>query len=157
MKSNRVRLRFCIALIFISTNLGFAVAPQPLNSNLQGDIKSASKYRKGCKYRPETNPSRLVLQISVDPKHFSRNDMTALAQRLSRAFPREQLMTIAICDDYETAKDCGLLYHMGRSERSPSLRGFYEIDRASGKEGISFSTARDKPLNEIDIDLGKKP
>ena len=155
MKLNGIN--FCVALIFIYSCLAFTVSSKSLSPNFQGNVDNSPKYRKGCKDRPEADPQMFVLHISVDPKYFTRDGMTALARRLNKEFPSEQLMTVVICDDYQTAKSCGIVYDLLRREPPPGLRGFYEIDRRNGKEGISFSTARGKPLNEIDIELGNQP
>ena len=93
----------------------------------------------------------------MDSKHFNRDDMIALARRLNKDFRREQRVTFVICDEYETAKDPGVVYDLLRREPPPALRGFYEIDRVSGREGISFSTERGKPTSEIFVDLSKRP
>ncbi|MEA2203720.1 MAG: hypothetical protein QOE77_496 [Blastocatellia bacterium] len=98
-----------------------------------------------------------VAHISVEAKHFNRDEMIALARRLNKDFRREKLVSVVICDEYKTAKDHDIVYDLLRREPPPGLRGFYEIDRVSGKEGISFSTERGKPTGETYIDLTKMP
>jgi hypothetical protein len=157
MKTNHVYIRIYGALIgtFLCVLLG---AGQTSGICQRGkENKSVLKYRIGQKYRPELEPSRLVLHISIEPKHFNREDMTALAERLNIDFPREKRLTAAICDEYKVAKDPGIIYAVLMRERSPALRGFYELDRVSGKEVISFSPERGKPNVDIVISSSKIP
>lgn len=152
MKSKIIRARSYITIVAVSLCVSLTAFSKTVNSQ-QSESRGAPKYRIGDKYRPESNPSRLIIHISVDPKHFNRDDMIALARKLNKDFPREKQLTAAICDDYKTAKDPGIIYDLLRREPPPALRGFYDIDRVSGKEGIGFSTTRGKPLDEVSINF----
>jgi len=79
--------------------------------------------------------------------------MTALAHRLNEDFCNEKQLTVAICDNYEAAKDTHLIHALLVHEPNPGLRGAYDINRVTGKESISFSTKRGKPLDEVRISL----
>lgn len=157
MKVSKIHLCVCVKLISICLSIPLALSQTPGTCRPRNENKGAPKYRVGQKYRPETNPSRLVLHISVEPKHFNRDDMTALAKQLGKNFPRELRLSVAICDEYKTAKDPGIIYDVLMRESPPALRGFYELDRVSGKEVISFSTERGKPNDEIVINLSETP
>ncbi len=63
---------------------------------------------------------------------------------------------MAICDDYAEAKASDLIRDLIMHHPHPGLRGGYDLNRVEGTEGISFSTNRDKPLNEIEINLRKQ-
>lgn len=117
----------------------------------------APKYRIGRVRRDVLNNMPiLLLQISIAPEHFNRRDMTALAHQLNQEFCKEKQLNVAICDDYRAAKDTYLISDLLRHEPSPALRGAYDLNRITGREGISFSTERGRPLNEMDIDFDSK-
>lgn len=137
--------------------MSLTAGQKDVNCRQQNGNKSAPKYRIAYRDRTKANPSILEVHISIAPKHFNRDDMIALAGRLNKDFSREQRVTVVICDEYETAKDPAIVYDLLRRSPPLALRGFYEIDRVGGKEGISFSTNRGNPLDEVDIDLSKKP
>ncbi len=98
----------------------------------------------------------LRLQISVGAEYFDRKYMIALAERLNRDFCNEKQLAVAICDDYAEAKASDLIRDLIMHHPHPGLRGGYDLNRVEGTEGISFSTNRDKPLNEIEINLRKQ-
>lgn len=157
MKLNTNRLYFCAAITAICVCTSLTVGQKTINCQHQIENRGAPKYRIGYQERTKGKPSILVLYISIKPKHFNRDDMIALAKRLNKDFRRELQLNVVICDEYETAKDPGIIYDLLRREPPLALRGFYELDRVSGKEGISFSTERGKPMDEVDIDLSKVP
>lgn len=157
MKLKTICSCLCSILVITSVCVPFTFGQKPIICQRQSENKNPLKYRIGSKYRPETAPSMLIVHISIDPKYFNREDMIALARQLNKDFSREKQLTAAICDEYKTAKSRGIIYDLLRREPPTALRGFYEIDRTTGKEGISFSTERGKPLDEVDIDLSKKP
>lgn len=156
MKVKPICLYLCTASVFICVCLQLGIGQQDVTCRPQNRDKSAPKYRIGYRERTKSTPSILVVHISIEPKHFNRTDMSALARRLNEDFSKEPQLNAVICDEFETAKEPGIIYDLLRREPPLALRGFYELDRASRKEGISFSTARGKPLDEVDIDLSKE-
>lgn len=153
MKLNKNCLNLCAAIIALWVSLQFSTGREIVG--YQREHKAAPKYRIGYKWRTKENPSILVVQISINPDHFNREDMIALAQQLNKDFRREPKLNVAVCDEYQAAKSSGLINDLLMHRSPPALRAYYELDRVTGKEGISFSTARGKPLDEIDIDLSK--
>lgn len=116
------------------------------------DKLDAPKYRIGrVRHAVLNNMPILLLQISIEPEHFNRSDMSELAHRLNKDFCNEKQLNVAICDDYRAAKDTYLIHDLLTHETNPGLRGFYDLNRVAGKEGISFSTERGKPLDEVTI------
>jgi len=98
----------------------------------------------------------LLLQISVEPEHFNKADMMALARRLKGDFCKEKQLNVAICDDVRAAMDTHLIFDLLRNEPNAGLRGGYDLDRVNGKESISFSTKRGRPLDEVKINLANE-
>lgn len=135
--------------------MSFAGGQKAIDHQQQNGNKSAPKYRVAYRHRTKAQPPILEVHISIDPKHFNRNEMVALARQLNKDFLRAPRVTVVICDEYETAKYSGVVHDLLMGSPALALRGFYEINRVSGKEGISFSTERGKRLNEIEIDLVK--
>ena len=121
------------------------------------NLDRAPKYRIGRTERGvlDKNPI-LLLQISVDSTHFNRADMSALAERLRMDFCKETHLSVAICDDYSAAKDGLLLYGFFTHQRPGGLRGFYDLNRLTGKEGLSFSTERGRSVNEVELSFDSK-
>jgi len=122
-----------------------------------GDHRDTPAYRIGRIRRGVVNNERiLLLQISVKPARFNRSDMTALARQLNSDFRKEKNLNVAICDTFEAAKDTSLIYGLLTHQTHPVLRGFYDLNRVSGKEAISFSTQRGEPLDEVTINFNFK-
>lgn len=157
MKSDTIRSYLCATVTLIFICLEFTVAQETINCSHKALSNKAPKYRIGYRLRAKDKPSALRLHISIGPKYFNRADMIALAKHLNKDFQREKELDVVICDDYETAKSPGIIYDLLKREPPLALRGFYELDRGSSKEGISFSTERGKPLDEIDINLSSSP
>jgi hypothetical protein len=157
MKSTRIIMYSQAALILVSVLLASAVGQESVSRQRLNEANGSPKYRIAYRRRDNSAPTRLRLHISVEPKHFNRADMASLARRLNTDFRNEQELNVVICDEYKAAKSPGIIYDLLRREPPLALRGFYELDRAKGKEGISFSTERGKPLDEIDIDFSKEP
>jgi len=136
----------------LSSGFGQKIVKCPVNR--QGH---PIKYSVGRIRRASTNKvPTLLLQISVPAENFNRQDMTALAQQLKDRFCHEEHLNVALCDSHKAARDGLLIFNLLNHEADPALRGFYDLDRTSGKESIAFSTERGKSLNEIVIELGKK-
>jgi hypothetical protein len=111
-------------------------------------------YRMGIFNRTIRGAPTLVIQISLKPNFFNREDLTALAQQLKEDFCKEQSIHVSIFDDAKEAKSTALVYgYLSQGGETGALRGFYDLDRATGKEVITFTTKRNSPLNEVVIDL----
>ena len=145
LRITRAAICMCISL---------AVGPNVANSQQRNSEKSP-EYKIAYRTRTKGEPSLLQVHISIDAKHFNRHDMTALARRLNKHFRRELRVTVVICDRYEAARRPDVIHDLSIGAPPTALRGFYEIDRVAGRDGICFSTERGKPLDEIDIDLSK--
>ena len=113
------------------------------------------KYRLGKVKRMALDAETvLVLQISVASEQFNKEDMTALAGRLTKEFCHEKRLSVAITDRYDAAKSGDLIPDLLRGTPNPALRGAFNLDRETGKSSASFSTQRGRPLDEVHLDLG---
>jgi len=146
----RRRYKVIIAL----STLGFAVlagAQQPaMKCPPDSTPPTAPEYRIGLAgHGTKKFECELFLFISIDPSHFAREDMLALADRLNKDFCYERQLTAIILDDYYAAR------HPLRNTKKywAAERGKYHLDRDRREEYIKFSTARGKPWDEVVIDL----
>lgn len=91
-----------------------------------------------------------VVVVSVNPKHFNRDDMMALAKELNRKFQEKSKLKIGLSDDENVAR----LFATGRAEYSTyeaSERGRYYLDRTACTEYIQFSRQRGKPRQTVKL------
>ncbi len=109
----------------------------------------APEYRIGLASHSAKKGCELYLFISVDATHFVREDMVALAHQLNRDFCYEKRVSAIILDDYAAARSPfrNIKFYL------EAERGIYKLNRESGEQYIKFSTARDKPKDEVVIDL----
>lgn len=93
-----------------------------------------------------------VAVVSVDPKRFNREDMSALASQLNQEFADKRKLKVGLLDNENTAR----LFASGRAEYSTyetAERGRYYLDRTMCQEYIQFSTRRQKPMTKLAIRL----
>lgn len=111
----------------------------------------APDYRVGWRHYSVEGPKTLFIAVSIGSRHFSNDKMVALAHRLKQDFCHEKRLFVAILDDYKAARAFS-----STNEKQwfhNHWRGQYLLDRDSGKEEIGFSTASDKPRDEVKISL----
>lgn len=92
-----------------------------------------------------------VVVVSVNPKHFNRDDMTALAKELNRKFQEKSKLKVGLLDDENIAR----LFATGRAEYSTyetSERGRYYLDRVACREYIQFSSQKGKARQTVKLD-----
>ena len=46
----------------------------------------------------------MIIYISVDPQHFTRDKMVSVARHVNHDFPDEKRLSVTIFDDEETAR-----------------------------------------------------
>ena len=127
---------------------------QPSFVKCKTTLKNAPPYSLGTKSRTLDGPPTLLLQIGVKPKHFNREDMMLLGQRLGLELCQEERVHIGIFDDRSAAKDYGTIYaYLAQKTEPGPLRGFYDLDRVAKKATLQFCTKRNNPLDEVVIDL----
>ena len=84
-----------------------------------------------------------IVVVSVNPKHFNREDMTALAAKLKAEFTQNEKLKVGLLDDENVAR----LFVSGRLEYADyerSERGRYYLDRSKCKEYIRFVSETNK-------------
>lgn len=99
---------------------------------------------------PADKKRAAIVLVTVDPEHFNRVDMIALAAELNKEFSEQPRMKAALFDDENTVR----LFVAGGleiPELDKSQRGMYELDRIKCKEYIQFSTRKGRPRNETTI------
>lgn len=119
-----------------------------------GVVQSQAEVEKGPDYRiwhvakEKDQKGFITVVASVNPKHFNREDMSALAARLNKEFANVPKLKVGLVDDENAAR----LFVTGRLEY-PSFekaeRGRYYLDRQKCVEYIQFSTQRGKPRQTI--------
>jgi len=147
---NKVRVGL---LLLFAVLAAFTAAQQGPVKCPSEDVKpTGSAYRIGLAAHSKKNSCELYLYISVDPSRFVREDMLALAERLNHDFCYENQLIVILLDDYYAAR------HPLRNTKAywDAERGTYYLDRKTGRQFIKFSTSRDKPKDEVEIDLSFK-
>ncbi|HMG74094.1 MAG TPA: hypothetical protein VK582_11390 [Pyrinomonadaceae bacterium] len=134
--------------------VGFlTIGQKPIKCKHQNP-KAVPSYKVGWHDYNVEGPKTLFLAVSVRPRHFSKDEMVALAHRLNQDFCHEQRLNAALLDDYKAARAFS-----PTNERQwfyAHWRGQYLLDRDSGKEEITFSTAANKPRDEVRLNLSSR-
>lgn len=89
-----------------------------------------------------------TLVVSVDTRHFNRDDMTNLAKQLNKQFMEKPKLKVGLLDDENIAR----LFASGRVELSTyyeAERGRYYLDRTACRQYVEFSSKRGKPRETI--------
>ncbi len=121
-----------------------------VDSNVRVKYKLISENRN-------TLPSYiLMVDIVVKQKDFNREYMVRLANTLTTRYCHDKEISVAIFDDKKAAKTTDMWNYLLGKVESPSLRGFYSLDRDQKRTGIVFSTERGRPHNEVKIELPLK-
>ncbi len=113
--------------------------------------QAGPSYRVGWHDYNVEGPKTLFLAISTRDRSFSKDEMIGLAHSLKQDFCNEQRLNVAILDNYKAARAFSPTNE--KQWFHAHWRGQYLLDRASGKEEISFSTAPDKPKDEVKINF----
>jgi hypothetical protein len=117
-----------------------------------GDDAPCYRIRHVTYTSPEV-PREIVIVISLDPKHFVKEDMMALAYDLRKLYVSESRYGAIILDDDEAALHTSPLHR--KDEYLRARRAFYFRNRSTGEEYIQFSTERGKPWTEVKINLSQ--
>jgi hypothetical protein len=91
-----------------------------------------------------------VLVLSVNPKHFNRVDMTALAKELNKKYQEKQKLKVGLLDNENIAR----FFASGRAEYSTyeaAERGRYYLDRTTCREYVQFSSQRGSPRQTVKL------
>lgn len=116
----------------------------------------SAKNLKGGEYKlisviyPVNTPHKVVLDIWIKPKNFTKEYMTKLATRLRATYCNEDYISVSIFDNKKDQLGSGhdFIISGGKINRS---RGYYWLNKKTGEEGISFSTKPGNPIDEVKI------
>jgi hypothetical protein len=152
MRQQRTKIGTGLLLLFAGLAAFTGAQQRPVKCPSEDVKPTAPGYRIGLAAHSKKNGCELYLYISVDPSHFVREDMLALAERLNQDFCYEKQLTAILLDDYYAAR------HPLRNTKAywDAERGTYYFDRKTGRQFIKFSTSRDKRKDEVEIDLNFK-
>ena len=98
-------------------------------------------------FSPDTKGFTIVV-VSVNPAHFNRGDMTALAAKLNEEFAQKQKLKVGLLDDANAAR----LFVTGRLELpdfNRAQKGLYYLDRSNCKEYVQFLRGGKRPRNDV--------
>ena len=104
-------------------------------------------YRVWSVFPKEDLKGFTIVVVSVNPRHFNREDMTALAAKLNAEFAQKQKLKVGLLEDANTAR----LFATGRLELpdfNRARKGLYYLDRTRRKEYIQFLTGK-RPRNVV--------
>jgi hypothetical protein len=139
-------------IVLLLSFLPVALVGQTVKCRVEKDGTRPPKYSTGWHaYSSNGTPRTLFLAISVDPGHFRRADMVALARTLNRVYCKEPRLVVAVLDDHRAARAFSPTTETEWFQKH--IRGYYDLDRDARKETISFSTEPGKPRDEIKIAL----
>jgi hypothetical protein len=96
---------------------------------------------------PKDNKGFVAVVISVEPKHFNRNDMLSLATEINKRYTNEAKLKVALLDDAATARN----FVNGRAEYPEferAQKGIYYLNRIKCEEYIWFMTQGKRPKRE---------
>lgn len=132
---------------------GIVFGQKPVKCRLENKNDPSPSYRMGWTTYSIKGPKVLFLAVGISPRHFSRDDMVALARRIKQDFCQEQRLNVSFFDNPQAARD---FFPTSETEWfQKHWRGTYLLDRCSGMESINFSTAPNNPRDEVKINLGE--
>ena len=133
--------------------IGLSVA-MGQGATFEGTKSHTVEYKIGQSFLTLEDVPMLIVQVSIQSKAFNRSDMIELVKELKARFPDQPKLFARVFDSYPSAKSFVPHPHSRTYVRdNKSLRGYYSLDRKSGKEYIQFSSAPGKPRDEVEIEL----
>ena len=118
--------------------------------------KDQPKYDVIFEQKNDLAPYWLGVDIVVRPENFNADFMRGLADTLTRRYCHDNYISVTIYDEKRAARNTTdsvmALYLRGRI-KVPALRGFYSFDKDSKHVGVSYSTKRGNPTDEVRIEL----
>jgi hypothetical protein len=87
--------------------------------------------------------------VSIESKHFVRDDILKLAKKLKQDFESEPRVRVDIFDDYSAASVWDPVHFYGPFQAAH--RATYYRDGPTGKEYVEFSVARGKRKQRIKL------
>lgn len=142
------KLLTCISLVVISS---LSTAGQRIEIKECPKVSGPS-YKIGDKSKLVSDREKISLQISLNKKYFNREDMVKLVKKLRADYCNFELVSVVLYDNHKNSRDPGNTYVMFRSNyKIIRMRGFYNLDRATGEEGLDFSLAPGNLTTEVQL------
>jgi hypothetical protein len=130
---------FCRVILILTFYGASVVVAQAQNKSLD--------YKIWQVFSHDTKGFTIVV-ASVNPEHFNRDDMTALAAKLNEEFAQKQKLKVGLWDDANAAR----LFVTGRLEIpdfNRAQKGLYYLDRTKCKEYLQFRERDNNSRNEV--------
>lgn len=148
------RAALTAAFIFAGSTFVFGQRPSSPTDCRPPEVNPrAPAYKVAHSVHTSNSPPETVVTVSVDPRHFVRDDMRTLARQLNKDFCHEPRLSVMILDDEMVARNTSPLGG-GYGLFKLRWRGTYFIDRTTREEYIEFSTRPRRPDDEVRINLG---
>jgi hypothetical protein len=146
-------IRSCAMDVFLVLLLASLANGQQSNKCPPTIGLKAPKYEIGQSDHTVDGSPALVLLVSIKNKHFNVEDIKALALRFKDDYCNEQRLNVLIFDNKSSAKSFTLVKENNPTydQDQKALRGFYFLDRTTGKEYIEFSSERGNPEYRIEL------
>jgi hypothetical protein len=138
-----------LILALVTASNGVVGGQKPIKCQEEKKDPLAPHYQTGWTTYSAKEPKTFFLAISINSRYFNRDDMIALAHRISKDFCHERRLEVEIFDQRTAARKFFPTSEIEWFHKH--WRGTYLLDRDTGSESISFSTAPDKPKGELRI------
>jgi|GEM_PF-4845239 len=161
MSANKIRqiyfiISASILVIFAAIGL-IRVDNKPIRqmNSFMIEIHPATKQTKSLEYRvwkvlPAGKGGYVLALVSVDPKHFNREDMFELGTRLNKEFSQENFFKAVLFDDDTIPRNFGSV-SIEIPTFNAAQKGLYYIDRKRCKEYIQFYVRKKKRKSSVTI------
>src|SRR5438132_794320 len=123
MRQTPIPVIWSVLLMLTALSVFTGGQQQPMRCPVDDVDSKEPAYRIGLAGHATKANGDFYLYISLQPEHFVRKDMLALAQRLNRDFCFEKKITAILLDDYHAAR------HPLRSSKAywDAERGIYHL------------------------------
>lgn len=156
--SKTTALRFCL-LLTMGVTVSFYLYGQAAGDCTSMRNTRAPKYRIVTKDYTREDVPMLTLRISVAAKHFSRDELVALACRLDSDFAGERRLFVLIFDNPRSARNYVPPFAMadppGSLKDQHSQRAFFLRDPVAQKHFLSWFPDPNDRKNEVMIRLSE--
>lgn len=110
------------------------------------------KYKIIFETRTLGEPKRIILDVVVNSKNYTKEYLTEFAKRIKAEYCNENYLSVNIFDNKKAIR---IWYEnfIVSEKRSEERRGTYLLDKQTDYEVVEFSTRPGNPINEVRIEL----
>lgn len=112
------------------------------------------KYKLALEARPLGESKKIILDVVIKPKNFTKEYMTEFVNRIRAEYCNEDIISLAIFDNKKSVQNWYRNFATS-GKKIDEKRGTYLLNRKTGEEGIEYSTKAGNPINEVRIELSK--